>query len=115
MRCSRTATSRSNALTLVEQWGFTRGDVLLHALPVYHVHGLFVACHCVLLSGSRMLWLPKFDAHEAIARLAQATVMMGVPTFYTRLLAEATFGAASCQSIRLFRVGFGPAAARNLQ
>ena len=54
----------SNALTLVEAWGFTRGDVLLHALPIYHVHGLFVAIHCVLLSGSRMLWLPKFDAQE---------------------------------------------------
>jgi malonyl-CoA/methylmalonyl-CoA synthetase len=98
----------SNALTLVEQWGFTRGDVLLHALPVYHVHGLFVACHCVLLSGSRMLWLPKFDASETNARLAQATVMMGVPTFYTRLLAEATFGAASCRNIRLFVSGSAP-------
>jgi len=98
----------SNALTLVEQWGFTRGDVLLHALPVYHVHGLFVACHCVLLSGSRMLWLPKFDAGETNARLAQATVMMGVPTFYTRLLAESTFGAASCRSIRLFVSGSAP-------
>ena len=52
----------SNALALVETWGFTRGDVLLHALPIYHVHGLFVAIHCVLLSGSRMLWLPEFDA-----------------------------------------------------
>jgi malonyl-CoA/methylmalonyl-CoA synthetase len=77
----------SNALTLVEQWGFTRGDVLLHALPVYHVHGLFVACHCALVSGSRILWLAKFDAGEVSARLPQATVMMGVPTFYTRLLA----------------------------
>jgi len=98
----------SNALTLVEQWGFTRGDVLLHALPVYHVHGLFVACHCVLLSGSRMLWLPKFDAGETSARLAQATVMMGVPTFYTRLLAEPTFDATSCRNIRLFVSGSAP-------
>ena len=56
----------SNALALVEAWGFTRGDVLLHALPVYHVHGLFVAIHCVLLSGSHMLWLPKFDAAEVV-------------------------------------------------
>ncbi len=56
----------SNALTLVNTWGFTRGDVLLHALPIYHVHGLFVACHCALLSGSRMLWLAKFDAAEVI-------------------------------------------------
>ncbi len=98
----------SNALTLVEQWGFTRGDVLLHALPVYHVHGLFVACHCALLSGSRILWLAKFDAGEVSARLAQATVMMGVPTFYTRLLAEPTFGPESCRSIRLFISGSAP-------
>ena len=52
----------SNALTLVDPWGFTRGDVLLHALPLYHVHGLFVACHCALLAGCRMIWLPRFDA-----------------------------------------------------
>src|SRR5579862_1272994 len=78
----------SNALTLVEEWGFTRGDVLLHALPIYHVHGLFVACHCVLLSGSRMLWLPRFDARQVTELLPQATVMMGVPTFYSRLLSE---------------------------
>ncbi len=81
----------SNALTLVARWAFTRGDVLLHALPVYHVHGLFVACHCALLSGSRILWLPKFDAGEVIALLPHATVMMGVPTFYARLLAEPRF------------------------
>jgi malonyl-CoA/methylmalonyl-CoA synthetase len=98
----------SNALTLVEQWGFTRGDVLLHALPVYHVHGLFVACHCALLSGSRLLWLPKFDASEACARLPQATVMMGVPTFYTRLLAEPTLDATACRGIRLFVSGSAP-------
>ena len=77
----------SNALTLVQLWGFTRGDVLLHALPIYHVHGLFVACHCALLSGARMLWLAKFDADEVRGLLPRATVMMGVPTFYTRLLA----------------------------
>jgi len=98
----------SNALTLVAQWGFTRGDVLLHALPVYHVHGLFVACHCALLSGGRIVWLPKFDAGEVSARLPQATVMMGVPTFYTRLLAEPTFGTDSCRSIRLFISGSAP-------
>src|SRR5208282_2510775 len=98
----------SNALTLVEQWGFTRGDVLLHALPVYHVHGLFVACHCALLSGSRILWLPRFDAGAASAQLPHATVMMGVPTFYSRLLAEPKFGAAACRSIRLFISGSAP-------
>jgi malonyl-CoA/methylmalonyl-CoA synthetase len=98
----------SNALTLVEQWGFTRGDVLLHALPIYHVHGLFVACHCVMLSASRMLWLPKFDAKEVTTLLPQATVMMGVPTFYARLLAEPDFGAGACRSIRVFVSGSAP-------
>jgi malonyl-CoA/methylmalonyl-CoA synthetase len=98
----------SNALTLVDAWGFTRGDVLLHALPLYHVHGLFVACHCVLLSGSRMLWLPKFDATEAIGLLPHASVMMGVPTFYTRLLAEPGFAKDTCRSMRLFVSGSAP-------
>src|SRR5437763_9380488 len=98
----------SNALTLVNQWGFTRGDVLLHALPIYHVHGLFVACHCVLLSASRMLWLPKFDAKQVTDQLPHATVMMGVPTFYSRLLAEPDFGAAQCRSVRLFISGSAP-------
>ncbi len=98
----------SNGLTLVDAWGFTRGDVLLHALPIYHVHGLFVATHCVLLSSSRMLWLPKFDASEVAALLPRATVMMGVPTFYTRLLAEPSFTPDACRSIRLFVSGSAP-------
>ena len=98
----------SNALTLVDAWGFTRGDVLLHALPLYHVHGLFVACHCALLSGSRMLWLPKFDATEVLSQLPHASVMMGVPTFYTRLLAEAGFAQDACRSVRLFISGSAP-------
>ena len=98
----------SNALTLVEQWGFTRGDVLLHALPLYHVHGLFVACHCVLLSGARMLWLAKFDAEVVRGLLPRATVMMGVPTFYTRLLSLPSFSADDCRSIRLFVSGSAP-------
>lgn len=98
----------SNALALVEEWGFTRGDVLLHALPIYHVHGLFVAIHCVLLSGARMLWLPKFDAREVTSLLPHATVLMGVPTFYTRLLAEPSFGRDACGTIRLFVSGSAP-------
>src|SRR4030095_6551689 len=98
----------SNASTLVGYWGFTRGDVLLHALPIYHVHGLFVACHCALLAGARMLWLAKFDADEVRALLPRATVMMGVPTFYTRLLALASFGVDDCRSIRLFVSGSAP-------
>jgi malonyl-CoA/methylmalonyl-CoA synthetase len=98
----------SNALALVEHWGFTRGDVLLHALPIYHIHGLFVAIHCALLSGSRMLWLPKFDPGEVRGLLPRATVMMGVPTFYTRLLADPAFGADDCRSMRLFVSGSAP-------
>jgi malonyl-CoA/methylmalonyl-CoA synthetase len=98
----------SNALALADCWGFTRGDVLLHALPIYHVHGLFVACHCVLLSGSRMLWLARFDAAAVRGLLPRATVMMGVPTFYTRLLGDPSFGAADCRSMRLFVSGSAP-------
>ncbi len=98
----------SNALALVDAWGFTRGDVLLHALPIYHVHGLFVATHCVLLSSSRMLWLPRFDAAEVVSLLPRATVMMGVPTFYTRLLAEPSFVRDHCTSVRLFVSGSAP-------
>ena len=98
----------SNALALVGAWGFTRGDVLLHALPVYHVHGLFVALHCALLSGSRVLWLPKFDAKEVLRLLPRATVMMGVPTFYTRLLAEAGLDRAACANVRVFIAGSAP-------
>ena len=105
----------SNGLALVEAWGFTRGDVLLHALPIYHVHGLFVATHCALLSGSRMLWLPKFDAGEVLALLPRATVMMGVPTFYTRLLAEPAFGRERCRSIRLFVSGSAPLLAETFE
>jgi malonyl-CoA/methylmalonyl-CoA synthetase len=98
----------SNATTLVDAWGFTRDDVLLHALPIFHVHGLFVATHCALLAGARMLWLPRFDAHEVLALLPRATVMMGVPTFYTRLLAEPAFTQDACGSIRLFVSGSAP-------
>ena len=98
----------SNALALVETWAFTRGDVLLHALPIYHVHGLFVAIHCALLSGARILWLPKFDAAEVIELLPGATVMMGVPTFYTRLLAQPEFAREACRNVRLFISGSAP-------
>src|SRR5690606_10582896 len=76
----------SNALTLREYWRFTPDDVLLHALPIFHAHGLFVAANVSLLSGAAMIFLPRFDADTVIAHLPQATVMMGVPTFYTRLI-----------------------------
>ena len=98
----------SNGIALVAAWGFTRDDVLLHALPAYHVHGLFVTTHCVLLSGSRMLWLAKFDAGEVASLLPRATVLMGVPTFYSRLLAEAALTRESCRGFRLFISGSAP-------
>jgi len=98
----------SNALTLVDRWGFTHDDVLLHALPLYHVHGLFVACHCALMAGARMLWHAKFDAAAVMESLAHASVMMGVPTFYTRLLDQPGFDASACSSVRLFVSGSAP-------
>jgi malonyl-CoA/methylmalonyl-CoA synthetase len=98
----------SNARTLVEVWGFGERDVLLHALPIFHVHGLFVANHCALLSGARMLWHRKFDAKRVIRDLPRATVLMGVPTFYTRLLGEAGFTREAAASVRLFISGSAP-------
>jgi malonyl-CoA/methylmalonyl-CoA synthetase len=98
----------SNAQVLVEYWRFTKDDVLLHALPVYHTHGLFVACNTVMLSGGAMIWLPKFDADEVMRFLPRATSMMGVPTFYTRLLKHAGLTKAACAHMRLFTSGSAP-------
>jgi malonyl-CoA/methylmalonyl-CoA synthetase len=98
----------SNARTLVQQWGFTRNDTLLHALPLYHIHGLFVALHVTLLSGARILLHAKFDARAALKALTRATVMMGVPTFYTRLLAEAELNRDSVRNVRVFISGSAP-------
>ena len=98
----------SNALTLHEIWGFRPDDVLLHALPIFHVHGLFVATNCVLLNGSGMLFLPRFEAGRVVALLPRASVMMGVPTHYTRLLAEPGFGPEACRNMRLFISGSAP-------
>lgn len=98
----------SNTLTLRDYWGFTADDVLIHALPVFHTHGLFVATHCVLLSGSRMLFLNRFDADGVVDLLPRATVMMGVPTFYTRLLASPRLSRDACAGMRLFIAGSAP-------
>ena len=98
----------SNALVLRDYWGFTGGDVLLHALPIYHVHGLFVALHCALLSGARVIFQNGFAAESAIARLPDATVMMGVPTYYTRLLDTPEFTAEAARNVRLFISGSAP-------
>ena len=98
----------SNALALREAWGFTGADVLLHVLPIYHTHGLFVAINTVLLAGARMLFLPRFDPDAVIPALAHATVMMGVPTYYTRLLARDDFTAAVAGGVRVFISGSAP-------
>jgi len=98
----------SNALTLHEAWGFRPGDVLLHALPLFHVHGLFVASNTALLNGSKMIFLPRFDAEEVIRLLPGATVMMGVPTFYVRLLEHPGFTPEVCRNMRLFISGSAP-------
>lgn len=98
----------ANALALHQAWGWRPDDVLLHALPLFHIHGLFVACHCVLLNGTKMILLPKFDVPAIIRLLPKATVFMGVPTFYTRLLADPAFDRDVCGHMRLFVSGSAP-------
>ena len=98
----------SNAQVLHAYWGWQSDDVLIHALPVFHVHGLFVAIHGALLSGSQMLWHSRFDPARVLHDMARATVLRGVPTFYTRLLALPALNPASCASMRLFISGSAP-------
>ena len=98
----------SNAETLVEAWRFTAHDILLHALPIFHTHGLFVAVNTVMLAGGAMIVLPKFDADAVFSQLPAATAMMGVPTFYTRLLADPRLSKASAGHVRLFTSGSAP-------
>ena len=98
----------SNAEVLHRNWGFRSGDVLLHMLPIFHVHGLFVATHCSLMNGSPMLFEPKFDVKRALALLPRATVFMGVPTYYVRLLADPVFKRELCSNMRLFISGSAP-------
>ena len=95
----------SNARVLHDYWGWKPGDVLIHALPIFHVHGLFVALHGALLNGSKMLWFSKFDAPAVIKKLPEATVFMGVPTLYVRLLAEPGLTHEACRNMRLFVAG----------
>lgn len=98
----------SNATTLVDYWRFTDKDVLLHALPIYHTHGLFVASNTIMLAGGAMIFLPKFDADEVMQKLPQATAMMGVPTFYTRLLKHPGLTKDATAHMRLFVSGSAP-------
>jgi malonyl-CoA/methylmalonyl-CoA synthetase len=98
----------SNAATLVKLWRITAEDRLLHALPIFHVHGLYVALNTAFLSASEIVWFSRFDAKALLARMPSATIMMGVPTFYTRLLAEAGFTRAAASNMRLFVSGSAP-------
>ena len=98
----------SNAEVLCREWQFTADDVLLHTLPIFHIHGLFVACHCTLLAGSAMLFEPRFEARRVLELLPHATLFMGVPTYYTRLLSEAGFTRECTAGVRLFVSGSAP-------
>jgi malonyl-CoA/methylmalonyl-CoA synthetase len=98
----------SNARVLKDCWGWKPGDVLIHALPIFHVHGLFVATHGALLNGSKMIWLSKFDPKLVIAQMREATVFMGVPTLYVRMLAEPSLTREAVSHMRLFIAGSAP-------
>ncbi len=98
----------ANARMLGNAWGFTANDVLLHALPVFHVHGLFIALGCTLMSGSRAVFLPRFEMAPVLAALPRCSVMMGVPTYYTRLLAEPAFARSMTRTVRVFISGSAP-------
>ncbi len=98
----------SNARVLHQAWQWRPDDVLLHALPLFHVHGLFVASHCALLGGSKMIFLPKFDSEEIVRHLPRSTVFMGVPTYYVRLLDNPDFTTQVCAGMRLFVSGSAP-------
>ncbi|HEY8092132.1 MAG TPA: malonyl-CoA synthase [Acidimicrobiales bacterium] len=99
---------RSNAEALVECWRFTHEDVLIHALPIFHTHGLFVATNVVLLAGASMIFLPTFDPALVLAAMPRATSLMGVPTFYTRLLQQPGLNAGAATGMRLFVSGSAP-------
>ncbi|MCK0198683.1 malonyl-CoA synthase [Ancylobacter sp. 6x-1] len=98
----------SNAATLVEHWRFSADDVLIHALPIFHTHGLFVAINVTLLAGASMIFLPKFDARQVLALMGRASVLMGVPTFYTRLLSLPGLTREASAGMRLFISGSAP-------
>ncbi|MCX7331663.1 MAG: malonyl-CoA synthase [Hyphomicrobiales bacterium] len=98
----------SNARTLVDSWRFTADDVLIHALPVFHTHGLFVATNTVLASGGSMLFLPRLDPKLILSLMPRASVLMGVPTFYTRLLKEPGLTPEAARGMRLFVSGSAP-------
>ena len=103
----------SNSLALVDYWRFTDKDVLIHALPIYHTHGLFVASNVTLFARASMIFLPKFDPELIIRLMARATVLMGVPTFYTRLLQSPALTQGGDRAYAAVRLGLGAAARRH--
>jgi malonyl-CoA/methylmalonyl-CoA synthetase len=98
----------TNAQVLVSAWRYTAGDHLLHALPIFHTHGLFVACNVTLSAGASMTMLPRLDPEQLIDLMPRATVLMGVPTFYTRLLESQRLDQKIAQGMRLFISGSAP-------
>lgn len=98
----------SNAKVLQDYWHWKKGDVLIHALPIFHVHGLFVAIHGALINGSKMIWLGKFDPKKVIESMPRATIFMGVPTLYVRMLSEPSLNREICRTMRLFISGSAP-------
>src|SRR5690606_13247920 len=98
----------SNSATLRDYWQFSASDVLIHALPIFHTHGLFVATNIALMAGASLIFLPKFDATAILDAMPRATALMGVPTFYTRLLAEPRLDPTLTASMRLFVSGSAP-------
>ncbi len=103
----------SNSLSLVDYWRFTDKDVLIHALPIYHTHGLFVATNVTLFARASMIFLPKLDPDLIIKLMARATVLMGVPTFYTRLLQNSGAVARGHEAHAAVHLGLGAAARRH--
>lgn len=99
---------QANATTLIDAWEISSNDTLLHALPIYHVHGLFVALNTCLIAGAEILFHPKFDTDAVLDALPNATLMMGVPTFYTRMLSSDRLNPALCEDMRLFIAGSAP-------
>ena len=103
-----TASGSRDISALIDAWGIGPNDVLIHSLPLFHIHGLFVALHTSLLMGAKNLWLPKFEADSVIQCLPRATTFMGVPTYYTRLLAHPGLTKDAVKGMRLFISGSAP-------
>ena len=98
----------NNAEILAKTWLFDESDILLHALPIFHIHGLFVANHSALITGAKIIWINKFSTTEVIQNFVKATIFMGVPTYYSRLLDDAALNMDKCKNIRLFISGSAP-------